>query len=298
MSFTQDELQAFNTILEQRLSAQRRDLERTFEQRLNALKVTFEQRLESLQQAMLRVLTLRFAEQQLRLREALDQRLQTQHARMTQTLEQEHEQLLQKQQSQVEDVVERALAAQLLAIEQLISQHRSGGTLNVYAGESDTSFPEELDSQAIEAIEVQTEIPWDDIADMFNKALDEHMVHLNASLQSSIQRMEQQVLAQVRDFSQNHDTSSSTQQSNEAPSGSMGEMLSGIEQLEHIVESMQVAMTANHAFLSNRLFHHQQLPLERAHAHPTQATRSPDPVSLADLQAAHFSLSEDSENLQ
>jgi len=28
---------------------------------------------------------------------------------------------------------------------------------------------------------------------------------------------------------------------------------------------MQVAMTANHALLSNRLYHHQHLPLERAH---------------------------------
>src|SRR5260370_33210021 len=43
------------------------------------------------------------------------------------------------------------------------------------------------------------------------------------------------------------------------------EVLHGIEHLERIIESMQVAMTANHALLSNRLYHHQQLPLERAH---------------------------------
>jgi hypothetical protein len=29
---------------------------------------------------------------------------------------------------------------------------------------------------------------------------------------------------------------------------------------------MQVVMTSNHALLSNRLYHHQQLPFERAHS--------------------------------
>jgi hypothetical protein len=46
---------------------------------------------------------------------------------------------------------------------------------------------------------------------------------------------------------------------------SIQEVLHGIEHLERIIESMQVAMTSNHALLSNRLYHHQQLPLERAH---------------------------------
>ncbi|HEY4384839.1 MAG TPA: hypothetical protein VGN34_10235, partial [Ktedonobacteraceae bacterium] len=187
MSFTQDELQAFNTILDQRLAAQRRELERTFDQRINTLKITFEQRVESLQQNMQRMLTLRFAEQQLRLRETLDQRLQTQQARITRTLEHEHEQLLQTQQSQFEDVVERALAAQLLAIEQLISHHQDDEGLHAYTDEIGSSLQQELNAQTIEAIEVQTEIPWDDVADMFSKALDERMTHLNASLQSSVQ---------------------------------------------------------------------------------------------------------------
>jgi hypothetical protein len=46
---------------------------------------------------------------------------------------------------------------------------------------------------------------------------------------------------------------------------SIQEILHGIEHLEQIVESMQVVMTSNHALLSNRLYHHQQLPFERAH---------------------------------
>ncbi len=55
----------------------------------------------------------------------------------------------------------------------------------------------------------------------------------------------------------------------------MQEVLRGIDHLERIIESMQVAMTSNHALLSNRLYHHQQLPLERAHAsNRTHATPS------------------------
>ncbi len=35
MSFTEDELQSFNAILEQRLQAHRREMERVFDQRMN-----------------------------------------------------------------------------------------------------------------------------------------------------------------------------------------------------------------------------------------------------------------------
>ena len=53
------------------------------------------------------------------------------------------------------------------------------------------------------------------------------------------------------------------------------EALHGIDHLERIIESMQVAMTSNLALLSNRLYHHQQLPLERAHpASRTHTTSS------------------------
>ena len=68
---------------------------------------------------------------------------------------------------------------------------------------------------------------------------------------------------------------------------SMQEVFQSIEQLEHLIESTQVAMTANHALLSNRLYHHQQLPLERAHATNTSrpnGTNSSSPRSLAGEQ--------------
>ncbi len=297
MSFTQDELQAFNSILDQRLSAQRRDLERVFDQRINVLKYDFELRLASLEQSLARGLAPRFAEQQLRLRETLDQRLQIQQARLAQLLEEEHGQLLQKQQSQFEDVVERALAAQLLAIEQLITQYEvEEEPSHPYSDEFPSAFQDELPAQTIESIEVQTEIPWDDVADMFSQALDERMTHLNSSLQSSIQRMEQHVLALVRGLPHEEGSFSPSQNHTSAPAQSLQEVLSGIEQLEHIVELVQVAMTANHAFLSNRLFHHQHLPLERAHPHQPPSAPSSDPLSMPGLHS-DLSFSGETENV-
>src|SRR5579875_2558827 len=59
------------------------------------------------------------------------------------------------------------------------------------------------------------------------------------------------------------------------------EVLTAVEHLERVIESMQVAMTANHALLSNRLYHHQQLPLERAHPlGPSRIAPSSEATSL------------------
>ncbi len=44
MSFTEDELQAFNSILEQRLSVHRREMERVFDQRMNEYRRDLDQR--------------------------------------------------------------------------------------------------------------------------------------------------------------------------------------------------------------------------------------------------------------
>ena len=43
------------------------------------------------------------------------------------------------------------------------------------------------------------------------------------------------------------------------------DILTSINQLERIVESMQVAIAANSALFSHRLYYHQNLPIERAH---------------------------------
>src|SRR6266702_5887256 len=105
--------------------------------------------LSFLQQNLVRGLSPLFSEQQLRLRDTLDQRLQNHQARVAQTLEQEHALLLQKQQTQFEDVVERTLAAQLLAIEQLFSQHDAEESLHSYADTPMSSFQDDLHSQTI-----------------------------------------------------------------------------------------------------------------------------------------------------
>src|SRR5229473_3565538 len=121
MSFTEDELQAFNTILERRLSAHRRDMERAFDQRMNALRRDLDQRLATVQQEIVRSLTRQLSNQSNELNASLNQKLSTQHKEITQTMSQQAE----RSQQYNEGLMDRALAAQLLGIEQLISQRLS-----------------------------------------------------------------------------------------------------------------------------------------------------------------------------
>jgi len=162
MSFTPDELQAFNTILEQKLAQHRRDMERVFEQRLHIVKRDLDQRLNRVQQEMIRTLSQGFGEQNRKLRGML--------------------------------------------------------------GELVVSIDED-GADNVSTDEVETEIDFADLSEALNQALGERL----------------QVL------------------------GDMQEVLKSIQQLERIVESMQIAMTTNSSLISNRLYHHQQLPLERAH---------------------------------
>lgn len=199
MSFTEDELQAFNTILEQRLAAHRLEVEQAFDQRINAL------------------------------RRDLDQRLALQ----------------------------------------------SSGERAAYDGGD-----EHISPPHIEAIEVQTDLPWEDLADVFGKLLDVRFSALSESIQAIMRSLEQHLSFQLRNLRgqvqpYKGDLASAT---------NTDDILRGIEQLERIVESMQVVMTTNHALLSNRLYHHQQLPLERAHpsshTHPTTLNGVSNPLSL------------------
>jgi hypothetical protein len=199
MSFTEDELQAFNTILEQRLAAHRREVEQAFDERINALRRDLNQRLA----------------------------LQT--------------------------TGERAA-------------HASGD--------------EHIPPPHIEAIEVQTDLPWEDLADVFGKLLDVRFSVLSESIQAIMRSLEQHLSIQLRNLRgqiqpYKGDLASAT---------NTNDILRGIEHLERIVESMQVVMTTNHALLSNRLYHHQQLPLERAHpsshTHPTALNGVSNPLSL------------------
>jgi len=249
MSFTEDELQAFNNILERRLSAHRRDMERAFEQRLNALRRNFDERLASAQQEIVRALTCHLSNQYNELNSGLNQKLSTQKQQITQTISQQADQ----GQQYIEGLMDRALAAQLLGIEQLISQRLALKTFE----EAGTG----ISPPPIEAIEVQTDLPWEDLMDVFDRALDARFAALNESIQVTMKNWEQLLLMRLnnlREQAQPYDgdiSSASTTQ----------ELMRGIEHLERIIESMQVVMTTNHALLSNRLYHHQQLPLERAH---------------------------------
>ena len=162
MSFTPDELQAFNAIVEQKLAQHRREIERVFEQRLHSVKRDLDQRLMSVQQELTRSLAQGFGEQNRKFRGMLS--------------------------------------------ELVLSIDEDGG-------------------EVVNKDEVETEIEFEDLSEAINQALGERL-HVLGDLQ---------------------------------------EVLKSIQQLERIVESMQVAMTTSSSLLSNRLYHHQQLPLERAH---------------------------------
>jgi phenylalanyl-tRNA synthetase alpha subunit len=264
MSFTEDELQAFNTILERRLSVQRREMEHAFEQRMNALRRSFDERLATAQQEIIRALTRQLSNQHNELNTSLNQKLSAQQKQIDQTMSQqaEHDQQI------IESLMDRALAAQLLGIEQLISQRMVAQAPD----EAGTGANELVSPQRLEAIEVQAELPWEDLEDVLNKVLDARFEALNESIQTTMKSWEQFLLVRLHNLSEqtqtyNGDISSAT---------TTQELIRGIEHLERIIESMQVVMTSNHALLSNRLYHHQQLPLERAHpaSHTTHTSNT------------------------
>ncbi len=281
MSFTEDELQAFNSILEQRLSVHRREMERVFDQRMNEYRRDLDQRFVTVQRDTLRNLSREFSDLENRLDTILRDKLNTQQTRITQTITHDTEQ----RQKQFEGSIDRTLAAQLLGIEQLLSQQLSEQILQ------DATITAGVPAQ-LEAIEVQTELPWEDLMDVIGKILDERLSSLNEATQRSLKNMEQYLsvrLHSLRDEfvrSQGHGPQSYYNGS----ATTIQEVLHGIEHLERIIESMQVAMTANNALLSNRLFHHQQLPLERAH--PGGSTRAmpnngaSTPLSIANERVA------------
>jgi hypothetical protein len=271
MSFTADELQSFNDILEKRLTAQRQEVERAFDQRLQTFRREMEQRVLAAQREIISSVTQHLTEQHKGLQGALSQKLSTQQLNINQSLGYE----IKQQQPQLEGLVDRALAAQLLAIEELLNQRLSLQPLD------ETALQIGEHSPHFEAIEVQTDLPWEDLVDIFSKVLDERFARLNESTQAAMRSFEQYLSLQLHTLdTRMHEEIVHIKQ----PQGytgnltSMQEVFQSIEQLERIIESMQVAMTANHALLSNRLYHHQQLPLERAHAGSlTPTTNTPHP---------------------
>ena len=224
MSFTEDELQAFNTILERRLSAHRQDMERAFEQRLNALRRELDERLASTQQDTLRSLTRQLSNQHNDLNAALNQKLSTQQQQINLEVSQQAEQSRQFN----EGLMDRVLAAQLLGIEQLISQRMTAQTFD--ESEVHMVADKQVSPPRIEAIEVQTDLPWEDLVDVFARALDARFAVLNESIQTTMKNWEQYLLLRLHSQREqpqpyNGDISSTT---------STQELIRGIEHLERI----------------------------------------------------------------
>jgi hypothetical protein len=263
MSFTSDELQAFNDILEKKLAAQRRDIERAFDQRLQSVRREIDQRFITTQREIIATLSQKLAEQQKGLQAAISQKFNAQQMGIAQTMGQELKQRQQHQQPQLESLIDRALAAQLLAIEELLSQRLSFQPFDDAALQIGDHHP------PFEAIEVQTDLPWEELIDLFGKALDEQFARLNESTQMAMRSWEQHFSGQLHTLQAQLREEILHARQPQAYTGdltSMQEVFHSIEQLERLIESMQVAMTANHSLLSNRMYHHQQLPLERAHS--------------------------------
>ncbi len=137
MSFTADELEAFNTILEQRLLAHSKELERIFDQRIQLMRREFEQRLTAAQQD---------------------------------------------------------IAAQLLAIEELLNQRTAQNSQDEVA----LDFANKI--QEFDTIEVQTDLPWDDLNDLFGKALDERFAVLNETTQAAMRSWEHVLSTRLHDL--------------------------------------------------------------------------------------------------
>jgi hypothetical protein len=203
-----------------------------------------------------------------------------------QILRREFEQHQQRQ----EESIERSFVAQLLAFEQLINQRFPMSSSPVPIEHTDqpaTNF---------EAIEVQTEIPWEDLMDLLNKVLSERFIALNTLLQTRLRDLEHEVSSQIQllreDLRKEQPAASFSSTSD--TEAEMQDVVTSIDQLERIVESMQVAMAANSTLISNRLTHHQHLSIERAHPshssspneheHSQEKERNSSPFSSVDRE--------------
>jgi hypothetical protein len=234
---------------------------------------------------------------------------------------------LAQQQQQLADSIEHSFATQLLAFEQLINQHFPAASKDSHhplQPPQSLRVPTEYTNQpqtSFEAIEVQTEVPWEDLIDLLNTALNERFITFNTSLQARLQDAAYAVSSQIqllRDELQKEQpipSSAGTPGGQRTANGGQGrrdrqerrdsglplsvptslptplteaemqDILTSINQLESIVESMQVAMTANNTLISNRLHHHQHLPVERAHP-----SRSLSPTEHEHLPSREWNL--------
>jgi len=190
MSFTQDELQAFNDILEEKLALQRREIECALDQRVQALRQEMEQHIGGVQRDI---------------------------------------QLMRQQ-----------------VVPSLVEAHA-------------TYVPEERTSRG--EVEVQTDIGWEDLMELLGKAMDKRYASMFDFMHKAMRQLEQDMAKGLNSI--RAEVARMMVPGGEIDSDQSAAMR--LDQLERIVESMQVVMTANHALLSNRLHHHQHQPPEHAH---------------------------------
>jgi hypothetical protein len=116
----------------------------------------------------------------------------------------------------------------------------------------------------LEGTEVPTEITWEYLIGSLDKMIDRRFSVLFTSVQAQLKGMEHnlvEMLQQLREEFLSWRASYGDMDS----LAQIQDVFTSIEQLERLIESTQVAMAANHALLSSRLSHHQQLSGERAH---------------------------------
>lgn len=177
MSFTEDELQAFHSVLAERFSAHAQEMTQAIDQRLGAFRQEIDQRFAHLQQDLLASLAEEWTNSAEQTRTTIEEKLEEQQKQIVHILGQEGEQRSQH----IEASVDRLLAAQLLSIEQLLHQQAVQSPLPENNGAL---------SSEVEAVEVQTDLSWEDLAEIIGKALDERLVTLTDSLQQSVKNLE------------------------------------------------------------------------------------------------------------
>ena len=259
MSFTEDELQAFNAILEQRLQVHRREMERAFDQRVSEYRRDTEQRLFAMQQDMLRNVTLKLTEFQGRIENIVSEKVNAWQSRLPQTVNSNSGDTTQ----QLEATLDQKLARQMQSIEALLNQQTH--QLAVASIDEGGSGILRNGNHQLEAIEVQTEIPWEDLDSVIGQALDARLTALNEETRRLLDLVELRIAGLLRSFREELAHSQPQPSSRQDEDARVRELLQGLDHLERVIESLQVVITANHALLSDRLYTHQQQPLERAH---------------------------------
>ena len=267
MAFTEDELQSLNSIVEQKLLAQSQTFIKYLDQRMQALTLDFEQRLTAWYTRQQQHMQGAMSDLQ-RQQEQLQQEILQSLAHYGEKSSQEAAQALNEYSRRIDTVVAQAFEEQLQELKQLLEQRPVGA-----AQEHADNYVPVTEMPDFATLEVQTEIPWDELVDLMDSRLDERFSPLKADLMTALKNVEQHLTEQVNQLQGTlvHNLlgplpAQYREHQPEHSQNDMQEVFRSIAQLEHLVEAMQVAMASNNTLLTSRLYRHQQLPAEQAHS--------------------------------